>query len=114
MKATVSYLLFICLLAFATGCGASQRGVTGKKTERMIGLWEVKAIHNSNESGYTETPHGMFKMISSDGTFMNFMSTEKGAIITVMVPIGWRVIYTLKRLCIHSTKVRRENTIHCR
>ena len=83
MKATVSYLLFICLLAFATGCGASQRGVTGKKTERMFGLWEVKAIHNSDEAGYKVIPSGMFKMISSDGTFMNFMSTEKGAIITV-------------------------------
>jgi hypothetical protein len=83
MKATVSYLLFLCLLALAAGCGTSQRGVSDQKAERMIGLWEVKAIHNNNESGYKETPQGMFKMISSDGTFMNFMSTEKGAIITV-------------------------------
>ena len=83
MKATVSYLLFLCLLALAAGCGTSQRGMSDQKAERMIGLWEVKAIHNNNESGYKETPQGMFKMISSDGTFMNFMSTEKGAIITV-------------------------------
>ncbi|NLY24420.1 MAG: DUF4488 domain-containing protein [Bacteroidales bacterium] len=83
MKATVGYLMFICMLAFATGCGSSQRGVSGKKAERVIGLWEVKAIHNSNEPGYEETPPGMFKMVLPDGKFMNFISTEKGAIITV-------------------------------
>ena len=44
---------------------------------------EVKAIHNSDEPGYSETPPGMFKMIFPDGHFMNFMSTKEGAIITV-------------------------------
>jgi len=83
MKATVGYLLFICMLAFATGCGSSQRGVSGKKAEPVLGLWEVKAIHNSNESGYKETPPGMFKMVLPDGKFMNFISTDEGAIITV-------------------------------
>ncbi|MBK5195064.1 MAG: DUF4488 domain-containing protein [Proteiniphilum sp.] len=83
MKATVGYLLFICMLAFATGCGSSQRGVSGKKAELVLGLWEVKAIHNSNESGYKETPPGMFKMVLPDGKFMNFISTDEGAIITV-------------------------------
>lgn len=83
MKTTVGYVLFICLIASATGCGTSLRGVSGNKAERMIGLWEVKAIHNSNESGYKKSPHGMFKMITSDGKFMNFISTGKGAIITV-------------------------------
>lgn len=83
MKTTVDYLMLICVLVFITGCGSSRPGVGGKTVDRIIGLWEVKAIHNSDESGYKETPPGMFKMIFQDGKFMNFMSTKNGAIITV-------------------------------
>jgi hypothetical protein len=43
--------------------------------ENILGLWEVKAIHNSDEVGYKETPQGMFKMVMKNGKFMNFMST---------------------------------------
>ena len=39
----------------------------------MMGLWEVKAIHHSDEPGYKETPPGMFKMVLPDGKFVNFM-----------------------------------------
>ncbi len=80
---TVRFLVLICSLAlFGGGCGTSKSAVN-KGTERIIGLWEVKAIHNSDESGYKLTPQGMFKMIQSDGVFINFMSTDEGAIITV-------------------------------
>jgi len=83
MKASFVSLLLICLLVFTTGCGITQYGGGGKSAERIIGLWEVKAIHNSDESGYKVTPQGMFKMVFPDGQFMNFMSTKEGAIITV-------------------------------
>ncbi len=76
--------MFIGIIAFFAGCASSQRvSENDEAVERIIGLWEVKAIHNSDESGYKVIPSGMFKMIFPDGKFMNFMSTEKGAIITV-------------------------------
>lgn len=76
--------MFIGMITFFAGCGSSQQ-VSGNKdaAERIMGLWEVKAIHNSDEVGYKVIPSGMFKMIFQDGKFMNFMSTEKGAIISV-------------------------------
>lgn len=83
MKASVGFLLVICFLLFTTGCGITQHGAGDKTADRIIGLWEVKAIHNSDESGYKVTPQGMFKMVFPDGQFMNFMSTKEGAIITV-------------------------------
>jgi hypothetical protein len=79
---TVWSVFCVCLLVLTTGCSAS-RSAINKNAESIIGLWEVKAIHNSNESGYKITPHGMFKIVQSDGRFINFMSTENGAIITV-------------------------------
>lgn len=83
MKTTVGFLVLINVLAFTMGCSSS-RSLTGdRNSDRILGLWEVKAIHNSNESGYKETPPGMFKMVFPNGRFMNFMSTAKGAIITV-------------------------------
>lgn len=83
MKTTVGILMLISVLTFTTGCGMYRSGKGGELGNGIIGLWEVKAIHNSNESGYTETSPGMFKMVFSNGKFMNFMSTDKGAIITV-------------------------------
>ncbi|MDD2245615.1 MAG: DUF4488 domain-containing protein [Proteiniphilum sp.] len=83
MKASVGYFLFVCVLIFFAGCSSSKLGILDSKADKIIGLWEVKAIHNSDESGYKVIPSGMFKMIFPDGRFMNFMSTEKGAIITV-------------------------------
>lgn len=83
MKATVGVLGLVCMLLFHAGCSSSRYGASGKTADRIIGLWEVKAIHNSNELGYKETSPGMFKMIFPHGRFMNFMSTAKGAIITV-------------------------------
>ena len=79
---TVWSVFCVCLLVLTTGCSAS-RSAINKNAESIIGLWEVKAIHNSNESGNKITPHGMFKIVQSDGRFINFMSTENGAIITV-------------------------------
>lgn len=82
MKATIPILLLLLSMALAIGCG-SPRHATKGQAARLYGLWEVKAIHNSDEPGYSETPPGMFKMIFPDGHFMNFMSTKEGAIITV-------------------------------
>ncbi len=76
--------MLIGIITFFAGCGSSQQmSVRNEAAERIVGLWEVKAIHNSDEAGYRVIPSGMFKMIFHDGRFMNFMSTEKGAIITV-------------------------------
>lgn len=83
MKASVGYFLFVCVIISIAGCSSSKLGILDSKADKIIGLWEVKAIHNSDESGYKVIPSGMFKMIFPDGRFMNFMSTEKGAIITV-------------------------------
>ena len=83
MKTKLFYSLFVCVLALLTACGTSQKGLKSATAKRLVGLWEVKAVHNSNEGGYKEMPHGMFKMISDDGKFFNFMTTSKGAMITV-------------------------------
>ena len=82
IKNLISLFLLIGLFALQISCGKTKSSVSGD-VENIWGLWEVKAIHNSDEEGYKETPHGMFKMIMMDGKFMNFMSTNKGAIITV-------------------------------
>ena len=84
MKATIptSFLLLLLMVAFAIGCSSTRRAAKDQ-VARLYGLWEVKAIHNSDEPGYRETPPGMFKMIFPNGQFMNFISTEEGAIITV-------------------------------
>ncbi len=78
-----SYSVVCCVTAFIVGCGASQKGLRSATAKQMFGLWEVKAVHNSNEDGYKRMPRGMFKMICDDGRFFNFMTTEKGALITV-------------------------------
>lgn len=81
---TTTYFLTIGMIAFFAGCGSFQRVLDGDTAaERIIGLWEVKAIHHSDGVGYKVIPSGMFKMIFDDGRFMNFMSTAQGAIITV-------------------------------
>ena len=63
------------MLALSVGCNASKSAIN--REAESIGLWEVKAIHNSDETGYKITPPGMFKMVQSDGRFTNFMSTEE-------------------------------------
>ena len=83
MKTKLLYSALVCVIALLTGCGTAQKGVKTVTAKRLFGLWEVKAIHNSNEGGYKETPHGMFKMIMEDGKFVNFMTTDKGSMITV-------------------------------
>lgn len=82
MRNFISLFFFIGFFVLQISCGATRSGVNGD-VENILGLWEVKAIHNSDESGYKESPSGMFKMIFPDGKFMNFMSTKNGAIITV-------------------------------
>lgn len=83
MKTKLFYFAFVCVIALLTGCGTAQKGLKSETASRMFGLWEVKAIHNSNEGGYKKMPHGMFKMIIDDGRFVNFMTTAEGAMITV-------------------------------
>ena len=83
MKTKLFYAALICVIALLTGCATSQKGLKSATAKRLFGLWEVKAVHNSNEGGYKEMPHGMFKMIIEDGRFVNFMTTDKGAMITV-------------------------------
>ncbi len=83
MKTKIFYSLFVCVIALLTGCGTAQKGLKSETAKRLFGLWEVKAIHNSNEGGYKKIPHGMFKMIIDDGRFVNFMTTEEAAMITV-------------------------------
>ena len=83
MKTKLFYSVFVCVIALLTGCGTAQKGLKSETAKRLFGLWEVKAIHNSNEGGYKKMPHGMFKMIIDDGRFVNFMTTERGAMITV-------------------------------
>ena len=82
MKNFISFFFFIGFYVLQISCEAS-RSVVYSDVENILGLWEVKAIHNSDEVGYKETPQGMFKMVMKNGKFMNFMSTDKGAIITV-------------------------------
>lgn len=65
------------------GCATSQKGLKSATSKRLFGLWEVKAVYNNNEDGYKRMPQGMFKMICEDGRFFNFMTTDKGALITV-------------------------------
>ncbi|MDO5524305.1 MAG: DUF4488 domain-containing protein [Bacteroidia bacterium] len=83
MKTRLFYAAFICVIALLTGCGTAQKGLKGSTAKQLLGLWEVKAVHNSNEGGYKEMPNGMFKMILDNGRFINFMTTPKGAMITV-------------------------------
>ena len=83
MKPFFRYFIYICTVALAIGCGSTKPGVGTKSADQILGLWEVKAIHNSDEAGYKVISPGMFKMVFPDGDFMNFMSTGKGAIITV-------------------------------
>lgn len=84
MKTTKVIFLLIGILPFIAGCGSAQKvSYNIPSAKQLVGLWEVKAIHNSDEAGYMVIPSGKFKMIFDDGRFMNFMSTEKGAIITV-------------------------------
>ena len=82
MKNLTSLFLLIGLFVLLISCGTTRSSVSGD-VENIWGLWEVKAIHNRDEVGYKETPQGMFKMIMKQGKFMNFISTSKGAIITV-------------------------------
>lgn len=82
MRNFISLFFFIGFFVLQISCGATRSGVNGD-VENILGLWEVKAIHNSDDVGYKETPQGMFKMILKNGKFLNFMSTDKGAIITV-------------------------------
>lgn len=83
MKTKLFYPVLICMFALLFGCGTSQKGLKNATAKRLVGLWEVKAVHNSDEAGYKVMPKGMFKMVSPNGEFFNFMSTEKGAMITV-------------------------------
>lgn len=83
MKTKLFYSVLVCVIALLTGCGTVQKGLKSETAKRLFGLWEVKAIHNSNEEGYKKMSHGMFKMIIDDGRFVNFMTTEKGSMITV-------------------------------
>lgn len=84
MKTTAAFFMFIGMIIILAGCSISQQVLDNRvAVDRITGLWEVKAIHNSDEAGYKMIPSGMFKMIFHNGRFMNFMSTEKGAIITV-------------------------------
>ncbi len=79
---TVGRFLLICVFIISASCSTS-RNIVDRGADSIVGLWEVKAIHNSNEAGYQISPHGLFKMVQSDGRFTNFMSTKDGAIITV-------------------------------
>ena len=112
MKATIPILLLLLSMALAIGCG-SPRHATKGQAARLYGLWEVKAIHNSDEPGYSETPPGMFKMIFPDGHFMNFMSTKEGAIITVDGTYRLEGDLYTKRLCTPLTKARRVSRTLC-
>jgi hypothetical protein len=82
MKATNLTFLLLLTMSLVSSCGSSRRAAMDQAA-RLYGLWEVKAIHNSDEPGYKKIPPGMFKMIFPDGHFMNFISTQEGAIITV-------------------------------
>ncbi|QRX63113.1 DUF4488 domain-containing protein [Dysgonomonadaceae bacterium zrk40] len=82
MKATKLTFLLLLTMSLVISCGSSRRAAMDQAS-RLYGLWEVKAIHNSDEPGYKQIPPGMFKMIFPNGQFMNFISTQEGAIITV-------------------------------
>lgn len=82
MKNLITLFVLMSLCVLHVSCGGSKAGAS-RDINNILGLWEVKAIHNSDEAGYKETPPGMFKMVFKDGKFMNFMSTDDGAIITV-------------------------------
>ena len=72
MKTTTAFFALIGIVTFFAGCGSAQQvSLSDPAVERIVGLWEVKAIHNSDEAGYKVIPSGMFKMIFDDGRFMN-------------------------------------------
>lgn len=105
------------MAALLVSCGSSKWGLKSATAEQMFGLWEVKAVHNSNEDGYNRMPRGMFKMICEDGRFFNFMTTEKGAMITVdgKFRLDGDSIYTEEiRHSFNRTQIGKDNPLHLR
>lgn len=118
MNAKLFKCTFICLIvALLTGCATSQKGLKSAIAKRMFGLWEVKAVYNNNEEGYKRMPRGMFKMICEDGRFFNFMTTEKGALITVdgKFVLDGDSIYTEKiNHSFNQSQIGKDNPLHLR
>lgn len=112
------YAAMICMMfALTPGCGASKKGLKSATAKRLYGLWEVKAVHNSNEDGYKRMPRGMFKMILEDGRFFNFMTTEKGAMITVdgTYRLDGNNLYTEEiNHSFNRTQIGKDNPLHLR
>ena len=81
MKTKGFYALAIGIAVLLTSCGSVQKVSKNDMEKRLVGLWEMKAIHNSDEPGYKKRPHGMFKMLFDDGRFINFLSSETGTVI---------------------------------
>lgn len=79
----IKFTIITLMATLLVGCGTSQKGLKSATAKYLFGLWEVKAVYNNNEDGYKRMPQGMFKMICEDGRFFNFMTTNKGALITV-------------------------------
>lgn len=108
---------FCLLLSLLVGCGTSQKGLRSATAKRMFGLWEVKAIYNNNEDGYKRMPNGMFKMVCEDGRFFNFMTTDKGALITVdgKFTLKGDSIYTEKiNHSFNQSQIGKDNQLHLR
>lgn len=111
------FSIIMLMATLLVGCGTSKKGLKSETAQRMFGLWEVKAVHNSNEDGYKRMPRGMFKMICEDGRFFNFMTTEKGAMITVdgKFRLDGDSIYTEEiRHSFNRTQIGKDNPLHLR
>ncbi len=111
------FSIIMLMAILLVGCGTSKKGLKSETAQRMFGLWEVKAVHNSNEDGYKRMPRGMFKMICEDGRFFNFMTTEKGAMITVdgKFRLDGDSIYTEEiRHSFNRTQIGKDNPLHLR
>jgi len=84
MKTKIIYGFAICSIVLLVQSCASQKSTqTNPTVARLVGLWEVKAEHRSDEKGYKRMPHGMFKLILPNGKFVNFMTTDRGSTITL-------------------------------
>lgn len=82
MKAKYLFSIIV-LIAFIAACSTPKIAMKNDISNRLVGLWEVKAEHRSDSPGYKEMPRGMYKMVMDNGRFFNFMSKDAGSIITV-------------------------------
>lgn len=81
MKKITTYFFTAFLLCFISTVKAQSK--TEIKKNVLEGIWMLKAEKKSNnlEMGYIPSPPATFKIISSDGKFINFSTRGNNAVI---------------------------------